>query len=252
MGLADGASQPLQQSVDASRRPLGADLEPAAASSAQPSAKRVDGAAGAAQKRTADGAAAPLASAASVGSDYRIGPNDLVDFNVFGVPDMQRTVRINASGVASFPLIGSVSIAGLTTAQAEAMIAGKYAQEYLQNPQVSLFIREFTSQRITIEGAVSRPGIYPVTGRLTLLRALALAGGGAQYAQLSEVMLFRSAGDAQAKASQMFDLEKIRTGEVVDPEIRADDVIVVKRDPKRTALRDSLLGDVLSTFNPFK
>ena len=175
----------------------------------------------------------------------------MLDFDVYGVPDMQRTVRVNASGVVSLPLIGPVALAGMTTAQAEALIAQKYEKDFLQNPQVSLFIKEFTSQRITIEGAVARPGIYPVTGTLTLLRALALAGGGGQYALLNEVMLFR-AGSATEGNTQMYDLEKIRTGEVADPIINPDDVIVVKRDPRRTALRDSFFGDVLSTLNPFK
>ena len=65
------------------------------------------------------------------------------------------------------------AVAGLTAQDAEKLIAARYEEKYLQNPQVSLFIKEFTTQRITIEGAVAKPGIYPVTGQLTLLRALA-------------------------------------------------------------------------------
>ena len=241
------AIEPLQRSVDAARQPVGGDAGPSVAS-------RMDagnsGAATAATAALPDGPQ-PLASAASVGADYRIGPSDLLDFDVFGVPDMARTVRVNASGAVSLPLIGPVMLAGLTSAQAEALIAQKYQADFLQNPQVSLFIKEFTSQRITIEGAVAKPGIYPVTGELTLLRALALAGGGGQYAMLNEVMLFRS-GSSTASNTEMFDLEKIRNGEVPDPAINANDVIVVKRDPKRTALRDSFFGDLLSTLNPFK
>jgi polysaccharide biosynthesis/export protein len=250
--LGSAAVEPLQRSVEASRQPVNTGLDaaaPAASSAAEAGmALRMDRGGATAG---AEGAAAPMNSAATVGADYRIGPSDLLDFDVYGVPDMQRTVRVNASGVVSLPLIGPVALAGMTTAQAEALIAQKYAQDFLQNPQVSLFIKEFTSQRITIEGAVARPGIYPVTGQLTLLRALALAGGGGQYAMLNEVMLFRS-GSALEANTQMFDLEKIRSGEIADPIINADDVIVVKRDPKRTALRDSFFGDVLSTLNPFK
>ena len=55
-----------------------------------------------------------------MGADYRLGPSDLLDFDIYGVPDMQRTVRVNASGVVSLPLIGPVMVAGITTAQAEA------------------------------------------------------------------------------------------------------------------------------------
>ena len=232
---------PLQNQVNASRKPVASDA--AANPALQPTADE--------SAKVNPGEPAPLSSLASVGNDYRIGANDLLEFDVFGVPNMQRTIRVNATGVVALPLIGPVTLAGLTAAQAEALIAKKYAADYLQDPQVSLFIKEFTTQRITIEGAVAKPGIYPVTGQLTLLRALALAGGGAQFALLNEVMLFRG-GSAQEANTQMFDLEKIRSGEIADPMVNSDDVIVVKRDPKRTALRDSFFGDLLGTLNPFK
>ena len=239
--------EPLQSQVDASRKPVAFDaaavaaLQPAGGASAD----------GNTANPAKPGEPAPLSSLASVGNDYRIGPNDLLEFDAFGVPNMQRTVRVNAAGVVGLPLIGAVALGGLTASQAEALIATKYAENYLQDPQISLFIKEFTTQRITIEGAVAKPGIYPITGQLTLLRALALAGGGGQFAKLDEVMLFR-AGNTQAGGTQMFDLDKIRSGEVADPVINPDDVIVVKRDSRRTALRDSLFGDFLGALNPFK
>ena len=196
------------------------------------------------------GRSAALGTLASLGADYRIGPNDLMDVEVFGVPDLKRTIRVNSSGQISLALVGSVVVAGLSAQAAEALIAQKYTEKYLQNPQVSLFIREFTSQRITLEGAVTKPGIYPITGQVTLLRALALAGGGAAYSDLSEIMVFRTGVDG-GKLTQTYNLEKIRKGESTDPFIVADDVIVVKRDPIRAALRDSLFRDVIDSINPF-
>ena len=256
MGQALGAngSEPLQRSVDAGRQAAGGDASAAGGSplpADQGNAPAPGSPEAAAAAAAASGEPQPLASLTSVGADYKIGPSDLLDFDVYGVPDMQRTVRVNASGVVSLPLVGPVMLAGLTTAQAETLIAARYEKDFLQNPQVSLFIKEFTSQRITIEGAVAKPGIYPVIGQLTLLRALALAGGGGQYAQLNEIMLFRGGSTLDAN-TQTFDLEKIRSGEVQDPLISADDVIVVKRDSRRTALRDSLFSDFLTTINPFK
>jgi polysaccharide export outer membrane protein len=232
-----------QASVDSGRQPSNTATAEAAKAAAAP--------AGDPRSPSVTGGAAPLGSLAVVDSDYRIGANDLLEFDVFGVPDMRRTVRVNSTGAVSLPLIGTVQLAGLTAEQAEALLARKYKADYLQNPQVSLFIKEFTTQRITIEGAVTKPGIYPVTGQLTLLRALALAGGGAQYAELNEIMLFRNT-QGQPSEPRVFDLDKIRAGEVADPVIQSDDVIVVKRNPKRTALRDSLFRDVLDTLNPFK
>ena len=196
------------------------------------------------------GAGRPIGTLASLGADYRLGPNDLMDVEVFGVPDLKRTVRVNSSGQVSLALVGNVLLAGLSAQQAETVIADKYAEKFLQNPQISVFIKEFTTQRITIEGAVARPGIYPVTGQVSLLRALALAGGGAAYSDLSDIMVFRVAQNG-AKTTQTHDLDKIRAGELPDPFILAEDVIVVKRNPVRAALRDSLFRDVIDSLNPF-
>ncbi|MBL0918882.1 MAG: polysaccharide export protein [Hydrogenophaga sp.] len=184
-------------------------------------------------------------------ANYRISPNDLMQFDVFGVPDMKRDVRVNASGEVSLPLIGQVPVAGLTAQAAERLIADRYGEKYLQDPQVSLFIKEFTTQRVSIEGAVIRPGIYPVTGQLTLLRALALSGGFAPYADINQIVVYRH-GSGGAREQFSYDLDKVRAGQVQDPDIRADDVIVVQRNARRTALRDSLFSDILSTLNPFK
>lgn len=193
----------------------------------------------------------PLDSLSGLNADYRVGPNDLLDIDIFGVPDLKRTVRVNSSGMVSLPLVGQLSLLGLTGQQAEERIAAVYSEKYLQNPQVSVFIKEFTTRRITIEGAVARPGIYPVTGQLTLLRALALAGGGGSYADLSEIMLFRQGPDGQSVPTKPYDLDAIREGKEPDPVILADDVIVVKRSAARAALRDSLFRDVIDSINPF-
>ena len=235
---------PLQSTVDASRQPA----DPTTAAAARKAAEPADGSTVTA---AVSGEPAALNSLTNIGSDYRIGPNDLLEFEVFGVPDMRRTVRVNSSGAVSLPLIGPVVLAGLTAQQSETLLAQRYSENYLQNPQVSLFIKEFTTQRITIEGAVTKPGIYPVVGSLTLLRALALAGGFAQYAEINEVMLFRNTGGRPSEP-KVFDLDKIRAGEATDPVVESDDVIVVKRNPKRTALRDSLFRDIIDTLNPFR
>ena len=189
--------------------------------------------------------------AEGVDANYRISPNDLMAFDVFGVPDMKRDVRVNASGEVSLPLIGQVPVAGLTAQAAERLIAQRYQEKYLQDPQVSLFIKEFTTQRVAIEGAVIRPGIYPVTGQLTLLRALALSGGFAPYADINQIVVYRQ-GSSGAREQFTYDLDKVRAGQEKDPNIRSDDVIVVQRNARRTALRDSLFSDILSTLNPFK
>lgn len=182
--------------------------------------------------------------------DYRVGPNDLIDVEVFDLDNLKRTVRVNAAGAISLPLIGQVVIAGLTSQEVEQRIADRYREKYLQNPQVSIFIKEFTTERITIEGAVARPGIFPLTGRMTLLRALAVAGGFGPIANTAQVMLYRE-NDKKEREVAIFDVERIRAGKGEDPAIKGDDLIVVQRDSSRVLLKDSIFRDVLDSINPF-
>ena len=196
--------------------------------------------------------AAPVAPApTSTLRDYRIGGDDLLEIQVFGVEQLSRTVRVNSRGQVSLPLVGTLQVGGLTGQEAEALLAQKLAESYLQNPQVSLFIREYTSQRVTVEGAVNKPGVYPLRGPTTLLQTLALAGGQGSLSDMSEVMLFRASADGK-RAAQVYDVERIRAGEVDDPTVMSEDLIVVKRSQTRILFKDSVLRDILDAINPFR
>lgn len=183
--------------------------------------------------------------------DYRIGPDDLLEVQVFGVDQLTRTVRVNGRGMISLPLIGNVEVGGLTAQQAESLVVKKLAESYLQDPQVSLFIKEYTSQRVIIEGAVNKPGVYPLRGPTTLLQTLAIAGGQGSLSDMSEVMLFRSDASGN-RQTHTYDVEKIRAGEVPDPAVMNEDMIVVKRSAGRILFRDSILRDIVDTVNPFR
>ncbi|MGL4232938.1 MAG: polysaccharide biosynthesis/export family protein [Casimicrobium sp.] len=187
--------------------------------------------------------------ATTIEKDYKIGSQDLMEIAVFGQPDLTRTVRVNSAGEISLPLIGTMLATGLTAQQLEQKIAGLLGEKYLQNPQVSVFMKEFTTLRFTVEGAVNKPGVYPLTGQMTLLRALAVAGGQGQLSDLSEVMLFRVTEKGERQTLK-FDAEKIRGGDAQDPLLQNDDLLVVKRSRARTALKDSLFRDILDAINP--
>jgi polysaccharide export outer membrane protein len=202
---------------------------------------------GAPQQETGRPGLSPLVT---INKDYRVGPNDLIDVEIMDLDNMKRTVRVNAAGMISLPLIGAVSVTGLTSQELESRIADRYREKYLQNPQVSVFIKEFTTERITVEGAVAKPGIFPLTGQITLLRALALAGGFGPIANSSEVMLFR-VNENRVREVAVFDVNKIRSGANDDPVIKGDDLIVVQRDSTRTLLKDSVFRDILDSINPF-
>jgi polysaccharide biosynthesis/export protein len=188
--------------------------------------------------------------ATALNREYRISPNDLLEVEVFDADNLKRTVRVNGAGSISLPLIGSVSVAGLNQQEVESRIADRYREKYLQNPQVSIFIKEFTNDRITIEGAVAKPGIFPLTGEITLLRALAMAGGFGPMAKSSEVMIFR-VNEQKVRQVAVFDIEKIRSGKGDDPVIKGDDLIVVQRDSTRALFKDSIFRDIMDTVNPF-
>ena len=182
--------------------------------------------------------------------EYRIGPEDLIEVQVFGVDQLARTVRVNSFGMVSLPLIGATPVGGMTANEAERAIGRKLAENYLQDPQVSVFIKEYTNQRVTVEGAVQKPGIYPLRGQTTLLRAIAVAGGQGSLSDLSNIVIYRADPTGLRTGSQ-YDIEKIRRGEQDDPTVLNDDVIVVNRSPARVVLKDSVFRDVLDAINPF-
>ena len=169
-------------------------------------------------------------------SDYRIGAQDLLNISVFGVEELTRDVRVNSNGHISLPLVGTVMAGGRTIPELESDLARKYADGYLQRPQVTVFVKEFTSQRITVEGAVKKPGIYPITGRTSLLQAIALAEGvDDRTADLGGIVVMRKV-DGRKQAA-VFDLRQVRKGLIEDPQLYGDDIVVVEQSGSKTAFR---------------
>jgi len=109
--------------------------------------------------------------------DYKIGPEDLIEISVFEVEKLNKTVRVSSQGNISLPLLGVLRVKGLTANQVEKELRELLAEKYLQDPQVSVFIREYRSQRISVIGAVKEPKVFEVTGQKTVLDMLAMAGG---------------------------------------------------------------------------
>jgi len=168
-------------------------------------------------------------------SDYRVGPQDLIEVSVFQVADLNRTVRLNSAGQISLPLVGTLRAGGKTVQELEAEIAARLSEKYLQNPQVSVFVKEFASQRITLEGAVRNPGIYPLTGRTSLIQAIAMAQGLDPLANPQGVVVFRMIEGK--KMAAVFDIAAIRSGNAEDPRVYGDDIIVIEQSGSKTALR---------------
>jgi len=166
-------------------------------------------------------------------ADYRLGAADVVDIEVYGLPELTRSLRVNSRGMISLPLLGPIRAAGRTVAEIEDEITTLLADDYLQDPQVTVFVSDFTSQKVTIEGAVKTPGIYPLSGQTSLLQAIVAAGGVTELANPEGVIIFRVI-DGQRMAAA-FDLNQIRGGNAEDPRIYGDDLIVIDQSGTKSA-----------------
>src|SRR5262245_25122782 len=125
-------------------------------------------------------AAAGLAFAQS--SEYRVGPTDVLKITVWGHDDLSRAAVVSADGSMPFPLVGDVPVAGLTPTQIESKLRDLLGKDYLVNPQVSVAVQEYRSQRVFVLGEAEKPGTYPIKGRTRLLDLLSDAGGPAKGA----------------------------------------------------------------------
>jgi polysaccharide export outer membrane protein len=112
-----------------------------------------------------------------IGPNYILGPEDVIKIEVFNVSELSKTVRVANDGMISLPLIGRVQAAGLTTEQLRKELEDKWGENYLQDPQVTVFVNAFKAKPVSVIGAVEKPGLYPLTGRRTLIEMLSMAGG---------------------------------------------------------------------------
>ncbi len=112
-----------------------------------------------------------------VGDEYRIGRDDLIDVTVFDAPDLTSSGRVSASGVLALPLIGVIETAGKTPHELQKAIEDVLKLKYLNDPHVTVFVREYASQPVSVIGAVKMPGIYQIKGQKALLDMLATAQG---------------------------------------------------------------------------
>lgn len=165
---------------------------------------------------------------------YLVGPFDRVSIDVYGVPELTRTVTVDASGTISMPLVGVVEAAGKTPPELADAIADRLRDRYVRDPQVTVNA-DTVNQMITVDGQVEEPGLYPVTGRMTLVRAVARAKGLTEFASANFVVVFRRVNNQQMAA--LYDLRAIRQGIYEDPEVYANDVVLVGEAGGRRAFQ---------------
>ncbi|CCV12486.1 polysaccharide biosynthesis/export family protein [Mesorhizobium sp. STM 4661] len=170
------------------------------------------------------------------GSEQPLSPNDVLEVNVFQVDNLNRTVQVDAGGQISLALIGTITAAGKTVRQLEKEIETAYGAKYLQSPDVSVFVKESIGQRITVDGEVTRGGIFPVSSNSSLIDAIALAGGFNAVGDARKVFVYRNIGSNTLVAN--YNVEEIRAGKSRNPRIYGGDKVVVFASKSKIAMNN--------------
>ena len=183
-------------------------------------------------------------------SNYKISPMDKLTIKVFKAQDLTGDYDVDLTGKISLPLIGEVEAANMTTGQLDELLTQKLGQKYLENPDVSVAIKQSTARVVTVDGAVKDSGSFPVPGPVTLIQAVALAKGTTEDANPHRVAVFRTIGGQRQAAA--FDLMSIRRGQSPDPQIYPGDIVVVDGSSIK-ALQKQIFQTVpiLGLFRPF-
>jgi len=184
----------------------------------------------------------PVASARAAAPSYVIGVKDSLSIDVFDVPSLGETAVVDNTGYIDMPLIGQVAAAGRTPNELSLEIAAALSAKYMKDPIVTVSVKDAASKKITVDGEVTQPGMYEITPGTTLTQVVALAKGPDQVADAHHVSIIRGTG--AAKTVTVYDLEDIRDGKAVDPQVQANDIVVVDSSGTRKFVRD--FGSVIS------
>jgi len=166
------------------------------------------------------------AGAATPDPNYIIGPQDVLDINVWKEAELTRSVPVRPDGKISLPLLNDVQAGGMTPTQ----LAGEITdglKKFITNPQVTVIVTQINSQRVYVLGETTRPGAYPLLPGMTVLQALSSAGGFTPFANMKKIYVLRKVGDKQEKFP--FNYKAVVKGELADENItlKAGDQIVV-------------------------
>ena len=159
-----------------------------------------------------------------------LGPGDVVDVRVFNEPDLSGTHQISPNGTIRLPLVGVVRAAGCTADQLAVRIQQAYDERYLKDADVSLFVREHNSSKIYVLGQVAKPGPYPFDGRMTVIDAVALAGGTTKLADADDTRVTRTGADGK-QTVVIVRAGSIGQGKEPDVALQPGDIVFVPETP---------------------
>jgi polysaccharide export outer membrane protein len=141
---------------------------------------------------TSDGSA----NVENLQQNYLIGVGDLLDIKLFYNPELNEQVTVRPDGLISLQLANEISAAGLTPGQLRESLMHTYASQ-LKNPELTVIVRSFNSQKLFVDGEVSHPGLLTLSGPTTVLEAISQAGGFKDTARRKEVLIIRRSGQKQ-------------------------------------------------------
>ncbi|MFO0693297.1 MAG: polysaccharide biosynthesis/export family protein [Polyangiales bacterium] len=164
---------------------------------------------------------------ASTNENTALGPGDGFEVAVFGEAELSHAYRVARDGTIDFPLVGRIEVAGLEPPEVADRIAARLRDErILVRPYVSVTVTEYASKRITVMGAVSQAGQFPISPGLTVVQAISLAGGFTALAARNDTVLTRQNADGQPRRFRI-PADEISRGRAQDVPIQAGDIIFV-------------------------
>lgn len=161
--------------------------------------------------------------------EYKLQPTDVINITVHGQPDLTTKTRITADGHITFPLLGKVKAQDITVRELEQKLKELLEKDYLVNAQVVIFIEEYRSRQVSVIGEVKNPGKYdiPSEREITIMQAIAMAGGFTKHADTTRTKVMRMEGGE--KKNIVVNAKDITEKGEKDKDVglKADDIVVV-------------------------
>ncbi len=156
-----------------------------------------------------------------------IGPGDLLQITVYGEKELSGTYQVSPEGFIVFPFIGELTIKGMTNFSLAERIAERLREGFIRDPQVSVFVKEFNSRRVFVLGQVKNAGKIPIIHRLSVVEAVALAGGFTNMADINNVVVTRRDESGQ-EVRFTVDIEAMLSGKAETFYLLPDDIVFVR------------------------
>jgi len=169
-------------------------------------------------------------------AEYRIKDDDILQIVVYQVPVFSRDAQVDSAGNIVLPLLGAIPAEKRTTRELEADLTKRLKAKYVQNPQVSISVKDAVGLRVTVTGAVVKPGVISVRGRITLMSAISQSDGFSDTADKSSIIVIRNLDSGRAIAH--FNADTILAGTAVDPNVYGGDTIVVNDSAGKVAWKN--------------